>query len=429
MVALLAGTASAATLAEVLRVALFQHPEVRGARASVQVAEAAVTEARAPWLPHADVSAYRNRSENRSSLEGRGTFEVTHTTGHTLALRQQLFDGGVTGYAVERAEAAHGSARASLDETREATALRIVQAWLDVLAAERQARLAQEFEAENVAILDKITLRGRQGMGSQADVSQAEGRLAQARNVRRTRTGTLEDARTRLARLIDRVPQDLVLPASPPVPDRLADALALAQAANPTLAVAARTREAAAARVEEMRSRHMPTLDLEIARAQGIDRPGAVADVTQTYAQVNFRLALFSGFADDARHRQAVGQFAVEQENEDNARRAVIEATERVWNALATLQETRTHLELQQRASQDVLTAYTDQFTLGRRSLVDVLNAHNERYQAQAALAENDFGMLGARYRLLGVCGQLLDHFGLRESPRGDPQETGVHAH
>ena len=66
-------------------------------------------------------------------------------------------------------------------------------------------------------------------------------------------------------------------------------------------------------------------------------------------------------------------------------------------------------LDRQSQVSDDLLLSYRSQFNVGRRSLLDVLDAQNTRYNTQVRLETARFSQLFAHYQTLAATNQLLD--------------------
>ncbi|MFN3511209.1 MAG: TolC family protein, partial [Tsuneonella troitsensis] len=63
----------------------------------------------------------------------------------------------------------------------------------------------------------------------------------------------------------------------------------------------------------------------------------------------------------------------------------------------------------QSQVSDDLLLSYRSQFNVGRRSLLDVLDAQNTRYNTQVRLETSRFSQLFAQYQTLAATNNLLD--------------------
>ena len=65
-------------------------------------------------------------------------------------------------------------------------------------------------------------------------------------------------------------------------------------------------------------------------------------------------------------------------------------------------------LDAQSRVSDDLLLSYRSQFNVGRRSLLDVLDAQNTRYNVQVRLETARFSEVFARYQTLAATNRFL---------------------
>jgi len=73
-----------------------------------------------------------------------------------------------------------------------------------------------------------------------------------------------------------------------------------------------------------------------------------------------------------------------------------------------------TELETQARISDDLLLSYREQFNVGRRSLLDVLDAQNTRNNVQAQAETARLARLYAQYRVLASENRLIECLGVQ---------------
>ena len=59
------------------------------------------------------------------------------------------------------------------------------------------------------------------------------------------------------------------------------------------------------------------------------------------------------------------------------------------------------------------LKAYQKQFSIGKRSLLDVLDSENERFEAGRSYANTEYDRLFAHYRIQAGMGRLLASLGV----------------
>ena len=64
--------------------------------------------------------------------------------------------------------------------------------------------------------------------------------------------------------------------------------------------------------------------------------------------------------------------------------------------------------------SASVVKAYNDQFDIGRRTLLDVLDSENEAFQANRAYVTTQYDLKVAQFQTLYSTGQLLPALGIQ---------------
>jgi outer membrane protein, adhesin transport system len=87
---------------------------------------------------------------------------------------------------------------------------------------------------------------------------------------------------------------------------------------------------------------------------------------------------------------------------------------------MSTQDKVGQELEVQSRVSDDLLLSYREQFNVGRRSLLDVLDAQNTRYNVQVRLETARFAEQFAEYQVLAATNNLLETLGLSAPAAGD---------
>jgi adhesin transport system outer membrane protein len=83
------------------------------------------------------------------------------------------------------------------------------------------------------------------------------------------------------------------------------------------------------------------------------------------------------------------------------------------WSRLKNQTALSNELEAQSRISDDLLLSYREQFNVGRRSLLDVLDAQNTRNNVQAQVETAKLAKLYAQYRVLAATNRLIEALGV----------------
>jgi adhesin transport system outer membrane protein len=183
----------------------------------------------------------------------------------------------------------------------------------------------------------------------------------------------------------------------------------VASVSNPTVLIANADVDVAKAELRGSRAGYYPELDLELGASAGEDLDGVEGSDIGAQALLVLRYNLFRGGADIAREREAFSRIREAREAVRVARRDAEEDGRVAFNALITA---RTRLVAltegveAQRATRDI---YAQQFDLGQRGLLDLLDAENELFNDRSNLVTANFTEMFAAYRVLAVIGTLLD--------------------
>ena len=103
---------------------------------------------------------------------------------------------------------------------------------------------------------------------------------------------------------------------------------------------------------------------------------------------------------------------------ERETRRLVDEHARLYWSRLETAQGRLPNLEERVINAAQVVSAYRQQFELGQRTLLDVLDTENELFQSRSDLVEGEYDVHFAHWAILQTMGDALNVLGIvTESP------------
>ena len=424
----LASTVRAEALLDVVRKTLTTNPEVLIEVARKRAANEGLSRARAGYFPQVELQTGTGKEEKRNS-----TTETTYQSlggqvrqdrrDVSLTLSQMLFDGFSTSSEVKRNEFRVEAAAHKVAASSEQTALRAIEAYLEVLRQQEVLALTQENLLSHERTLDQIQQRVSGGFARPSDLDQIRARVALAKANLTTAEANREVATINYKLVVGDVPGKLERPAPPDVrwlPTEADTAVQMAIDANNLLHSARADVEAAGAQRSSARAAFSPRLSLEMGKqrsffATPLDAP---RDLT-LYAMVRLRYNLFAGGADMAR----VGE-SLQLENEarevlNRAERQLEQSVRLSWNAYRSARDRLPNLRQHSESSRLTRDAYTKQFALGQRSLLDMLDSENEFFTAQTNFLNGQFVELFARYRLLADTGYLLAALDLDVPPEG----------
>ncbi len=182
---------------------------------------------------------------------------------------------------------------------------------------------------------------------------------------------------------------------------------------NPSAQVTAASYRAKKADAKAADAPFYPRVDAELLGSTGTNLDGSKGRDSDFNARMRMRYNAFNGFGDVAR-RERVGEEANAAGEDDSEQRRQIREDVRVaFRGLVTAEERIVPLRQHTLASERVLRGYRSQFELGRRSLLDLLDAQNELFQSQLSRTDGEYRLVLANYELLFTMGGLLEAVGV----------------
>lgn len=402
------------TLRDAVSVGVSTNPEYGVVAASRRATDEELNQGKALYLPSIDLNAdagfeHSDDPSTRAGLDDDDEENLwRYETG--LTLTQMLFDGWETHYEVERQKARVNSSAFRVRETAELVGLAIVESYLEVLRQRQLLMIARQNVAEHLAITDLVGDGVDAGRSTQADLEQIKARLAQSRATETDTLQSLRNAESRYRQEVGDVPGDLTLPVIPyeQLAADVEQEVLKSLAHSPTLDIFAADIEVAYAEANGTRSTFYPQVDLQLNARQGHDLGGVEGRDTSASALVVMNWNLYRGGADMARSREFIHRHQQSKESRAEAARALENDVRQTWSSMVAAGERARQFAAQADANTEVAKAYKDQFTLDRRTLLDVLDAQNELFVSRSNTVNSEFLEMLAIYRLMALKGALL---------------------
>lgn len=414
----LAQTPAAApdTLTEATRRAIEGNPEVTARLNAVRGSIEAIDVARGGRLPKVDAEATVGRTEDRISTRSPQSASLDRN-GMALTITQLLWDGQALTNEIGRLDFERQARWFELLDTTEQTALEVARAYIDVLRMRRLVDLAEDSYVQHRVVHQQIQSRVRAGVGRGVDLEQAAARLALAESNLTTETANLHDVVARYLRLVGEAPaQRPGRPAglSAALPASAQQAMTMALRNNPAISATIATMRSARAQGKERESAFLPRVEAKVRAGTGRNFDGVPDQKNDVNAAVTLNWNLFNGFSDQARVRQQAHLISQAADLRDKACRDARQTAAIAFNDVAKLADLIAALDRNVLAIEKARDAYRQQFEIGQRSLLDLLNAENELYTARRAYANADFDKLLAQARMLAATNELTARLGLR---------------
>ena len=414
--------ACAADLIEAYREAVGYDAQFAAARAALEAGRERLPQGRAGLLPVLGLSA--NTTKNELDYESRPSNGVVpskyNSNGWGVSLTQPLFR-WQNWASYQQSELAVAQAEAQYAVARQDLALRVTQAYFDVLLAQETVAAAQ---AQKLAIAEQLALT-RQGFeigtASITDTQEAQARhdLASAQEIAAgndllVKRRILKMITGKEAQQLKSLRQGLAI--DRPQPDDAELWASSAESGNFAVQAAQASYEIAQREVGKQRAGHLPTLDLVASRGRnsqqtqilvGVLYPGS--DTSSTTVGLQLSLPLFAGGAVASRDREAVALRDKARAELDNARHQAalqtLQAYLGVTSGLAQVQA----LEQGLIYSRSALASNRLNYEVGMRANIDVLNAQQQVFSTRRDLAKARIDTLVAQVRLKAAAGSLAE--------------------
>jgi adhesin transport system outer membrane protein len=317
-----------------------------------------------------------------------------------LRLQQPLWAGGRLTAGLDKAEAGVIASQASVAETREQLALRVVQAYGDWLAAKLKLLAYEKSRVTHVRLRDQVKRRIEQGASAKSDLTLAVSRLQSVVAEYTVARAQMDIALTRLGQLLGKDVSTLKVAIVDPRPV-IASAqqlLDMAFAVSPALRRAQAETQVQKAVIAERRANLSPEVFLRVERQYGNPSIRNADPEDRIVLGVDSRFG--AGLSSLSNVKGAKAQYQAALAEVDVQRRAVSESVLSDY-ALANSSKVRLDaLRASLNAAKQVSVSYDRQFLAGRKTWLDVMNAARELAQTEAQLADIQSAQVVVTWRL-----------------------------
>ncbi|MCL1144124.1 TolC family outer membrane protein [Shewanella gaetbuli] len=429
---LISPIANSQTLEQAVAHTLDTNPELKIVFNRFKAREEQVNQAISGYMPTVDISAGYGWEQTDSPSTRRkvqplndnlddGVMELERGEAG-FSIKQMLFDGFYTSSEVDRYSYEASAEQWALFAAAEDIALDVAKAYLNYIRAEQVLMLAEKNLQSHQEIYDQIKQRTDSGLGSIADLSQITGRLARANANVISSKNNLFDAKAQYIRLVEMQPEDLIVPVpdADMLPSDLRESIVIASKSHPILKSSANDINAAKQERDSAKSNYYPKFTLELSGnwnndVDGEDGYSPIASQNvngysnDLVGMVRMRYNLFAGGKDLARDREAAYKINEAKEIQQRANRQVVEGATLAWNAFEMLAPQKQYIREHVIAAKQTQVAYEQQFNLGQRTLLDLLDTENELFEARKDYLQTEYDEIVAKYRVLNATGRLLE--------------------
>ncbi|WP_248310407.1 TolC family outer membrane protein [Bosea sp. 117] len=419
-IAFLVGTAAPAwsqTLEQSLAAAYANNPTLNSQRAATRATDEYVPIALSNYRPQVAGSAYVGQqwTESRVSLGttlGGGSVvsnSKLSPSGFGIQISQIIYDGLRTANSVRNAESQVRGQRELLRNTEQLVLLDAATAYMNVLQnaalVELQKQSLEAFQEELRATRDRFAV----GEVTRTDVAQAEASVANAESSLALADANLNTARATFFQVIGLRPTKLApgRPIDGLLPKTLDKAVDSGLSRHPAVKAAQFAVDASMAQVKVAEGALSPTLSLNGQASSDYNASTSVERQTSAAVTLNLSVPIYQGGGEFATIRQAkelLGQSRIEVDvNREQVRASVVQ----YWGALAAAKLAIESAQASVVANEIALKGVREEWRVGQRTTLDVLNAQTALFNARASLVIAQRDRVVASYALLSATGDL----------------------
>lgn len=393
--------------------AMQTHPEINQAAENKTAIEFEREQAQGQYYPQISVegSAGVRRLENATRRSLNIADQELYPIEAGLRFQQIVFDGGARRSEVKYQASRTDGAAFRVEERAQFVALQVSRQYLDYLLQQRIVAASEDNIAFHTKLVEDLKQGVAKGSISIADQQQAQERLQAARTrlIEANQDLVNISASFRTLTGLDLV-DGVTLPPSlaDSIPASLEDSIARTRDQNPRVREAQADVDAAYAMVKKAKAEALPTMSLEGNARIGDDIDGFRGETNDLQGGLVLRWDIFNGGIRKAKIQE---MYRREREARFRLEQMVREAEEDVrtsWNAWDSQGKLVKELDQQSAVSDELLRSYRSQFNVGRRSLLDVLDAQNTRYNVQVRAETARFAQFFAEFKVLAALNGLI---------------------
>lgn len=423
---------------DALKQAVHTNPGVGESTANRRATESELRQTQSTLLPQVRVEArWGPEKFDQSAAVATGTALPVPVAGagswrngsqESVVIRQILFDGFASIHDIWRQTARVNAAAFRVRERTELIALDAAEAYVDVVRYLRLVALSEQNVANHEKIFANVSTRFSGGRAGEGDLEQARERVENARATLAEFRRSLEESRAKYRKVVGIEPINLRFPGPlGGLPTTRDEALATTIRFNPTIQAAQADADAAKHAFRVTDGAFVPTFSLE-GRATHNDNTYPYLGVTHDdySGKVVMSWDVFRGGQDVWRRSEMSERYVESTARHARLQRDAIESIDKAWAARTVTATRIAALARQLEADRKTIAAFQKEYELGQRSLIDLLNAQNQYFNALVSLTSARGVVVFADYQLLAAMGTLLEY--LKAPPPVDaaPMDLGI---
>lgn len=400
-------TVNAVTLEETVRTSLETSPKIQQRISEYNAVQYDVEKAYAGYKPSVDIN--NSIGPEQTTRKSPTTENYNNTNKESsLIVTENLFQGFNTEYNVEEQKTRVKTSQFYIMQEADLLALNTIDNYLSILKNKKLLDLELQNINTHERIFKMIDEKISTGYGRRADLEQSEARKVQSYSNYLAQQNNYQDSIINFERMYGQIisAESMILPSKQLLPaEDLSTLIELALIYNPTLQVENSNIKTQKAKYNKEKSSFYPSVDFEASANYQKDTDINKNDDNNYKALLKLKYNLYNGGADDANRLQNLQAIKSQQLSLSEQQLAVIEKVKLAWMTYQYSQARVKCLELHAKLSKKTAESYAEEYHLGRRTSLDLLNVELEYASAQKELIKTEFDSLFSVYRLLDAVG------------------------
>jgi adhesin transport system outer membrane protein len=411
----IASSSLALSLKESIDHALKNNPKIAQYKYEYEVAKKDLQEIKSKFLPSLSVNA--NVAKHRENNDDSNYKDIDYNSHSvTLQARQNIYNGNADLNEYRKREHLREAARYKYLEIVNSTVHQVIESYIDLLKKKEILDITKETYKIHEEILQKSIEREESGIDVSSELEKVKSRKVLANVNLLSDRNNFYDALYALESVINGKinVQKLFLPSfSYKMPSSVDKILNKAYKNNPTIRVNRHNIEALKYDKKIANKGFLPTVDLEVTKTFEKKYDGKKEDNDDLSVMLTAEYNIFNGGADMIAKEKAMVSIIREEQTYKNSMRLINEGVNIAFMKRDILQKQLPLLQEYNKSTKTIVESYEEEFDLGRRTIIDLLDVKDTYQSSKVKYAETKYSLENTKYRLLNYIGDSVGIFNL----------------
>ncbi|MEA1956619.1 MAG: TolC family outer membrane protein [Campylobacterota bacterium] len=328
-----------------------------------------------------------------------------------IVLKENIFNGFATQNLVDKSEAKLNSAKFDYLYNVNNKAYETIQNYIAILKNDAIISLSLGNIKVHEKILNDIKEKLDNNVGKISEHDRVAGRLAMANTQYIIKQNTLKEAVYIFHKLLGRFIrlEELKKPTfnEKLLPLALDGTIKTQLEFHPQLLSTQYDVKAKEYDYEMSKKEFYPIIDFEVSKAISHNMSGVDGKEDDFKAVVKARYNLYNGGYDEHEKQKRLSDIHLENEVKNRVKRTLLNDIQLSWSGYQVIEKQIPALRKNKYFMKKMLKAYKEEYKLGRRKLINILDAENEFYNAKVQLVEAEYNLLLQKFKILKAQGTL----------------------